>query len=201
MQREDAGAASITVDAPGFHGTLEELVAKANRGDVDLTELSVSAVVEEARSALESPERQGDLRGVADALTPARAARRPQGAGGAARSGHDGHRARGRSVHRRRPAARRVPALQGRRRGAPRRSGNRGREKLPRARLHRGHPGRAAPNRAGAPGRGVPRGARTPQRHRAAPGGDHLLGGGQGPAAPRPPRAGHPRVRGGLRRA
>ena len=69
MQREEAGAASITVDAPGFHGSLEELVARANRGDVDLTELSVSAVVEEARSALEAPERQGDLRGVADALT------------------------------------------------------------------------------------------------------------------------------------
>ena len=68
MQREEAGAASITVDAPGFHGSLEELVARANRGDVDLTELSVSTVVEEARSALEAPERQGDLRAVADAL-------------------------------------------------------------------------------------------------------------------------------------
>src|ERR1039457_7200772 len=69
MQREEAGAASITIDAPGFHGTLEELVARANRGDLDLTELSVSTVVEEARSALESPERQGDLRAVADGLT------------------------------------------------------------------------------------------------------------------------------------
>ena len=69
MQREEAGAASITIDAPGFHGSLEELVARANRGDLDLTELSVSTVVEEARSALESPERQGDLRAVADALT------------------------------------------------------------------------------------------------------------------------------------
>jgi segregation and condensation protein A len=69
MQREEAGAASITVDAPGFHGTLEELVARANRGDLDLTELSVGTVVEEARTALESPERQGDLRAVADALT------------------------------------------------------------------------------------------------------------------------------------
>src|ERR1700719_3508830 len=68
MQREEAGTASITVDAPGFHGTLEELVARANRGDVDLTELSVSTVVEEARAALESPERSGDLRAVADAL-------------------------------------------------------------------------------------------------------------------------------------
>ena len=68
MQREDAGAASITIDAPGFHGSLEELVARANRGDLDLTELSVSSVVDEARSALESPERQGDLRAVADAL-------------------------------------------------------------------------------------------------------------------------------------
>ena len=69
MQREESGAASITVDAPGFHGSLEELVARANRGDLDLTELSVSTVVEEARTALESPERQGDLRAVADALT------------------------------------------------------------------------------------------------------------------------------------
>jgi segregation and condensation protein A len=68
MQREDAGAATITVDAPGFHGSLEELVARANRGDIDLTEISVSAVVAEARSALESPERSGDLRAVADAL-------------------------------------------------------------------------------------------------------------------------------------
>ncbi|MFI5286448.1 MAG: segregation and condensation protein A [Candidatus Dormibacteria bacterium] len=69
MQREEAGAASITVDAPGFHGSLEELVARANRGDLDLNALSVSAVVDEARTALESPERQGDLRAVADALT------------------------------------------------------------------------------------------------------------------------------------
>ena len=59
MQREEAGAASITVDAPGFHGSLEELVARANRGDVDLTELSVSTVVEEARSALESSRAPG----------------------------------------------------------------------------------------------------------------------------------------------
>jgi segregation and condensation protein A len=69
MQREEAGAAAIIVDAPGFHGSLEELVARANRGDLDLDGLSVSAVVEEARTALESPERQGDLRAVADALT------------------------------------------------------------------------------------------------------------------------------------
>ena len=69
MQREDAGSTSITVDAPGFHGSLEELVARANRGDLDLTEMSVSAVVDEARAALESPERRGDLRAVADALS------------------------------------------------------------------------------------------------------------------------------------
>jgi segregation and condensation protein A len=69
MQREEAGAAAIIVDAPGFHGSLEELVARANRGDLDLDALSVSAVVEEACTALESPERQGDLRAVADALT------------------------------------------------------------------------------------------------------------------------------------
>jgi segregation and condensation protein A len=68
MQREEAGAATITVDAPGFHGSLEELVARANRGDIDLTELPVSAVVADARAALESPERSGDLRAVADAL-------------------------------------------------------------------------------------------------------------------------------------
>jgi len=68
MQREDAGAATITVDTPGFHGSLEELVARANRGDVDLTEMLVTAVVAEARAALETPERSGDLRAVADAL-------------------------------------------------------------------------------------------------------------------------------------
>jgi segregation and condensation protein A len=68
MQREEAGTAAITVDAPGFHGSLEELVARANRGDIDLTELPVSAVVADARAALESPERSGDLRAVADAL-------------------------------------------------------------------------------------------------------------------------------------
>ncbi len=68
MQREEAGAASITIDAPGFHGSLEELVARANRGDVDLHELSVSTVVEEARAALEAPDRRGDLRAMADGL-------------------------------------------------------------------------------------------------------------------------------------
>jgi segregation and condensation protein A len=68
MQREEAGAASITIDAPGFHGSLEELVARANRGDVDLNELSVSMVVEKARAALEAPDRRGDLRAMADGL-------------------------------------------------------------------------------------------------------------------------------------
>jgi segregation and condensation protein A len=68
MQREEAGAASITIDAPGFHGSLEELVARANRGDLDLTEMSVSAVVDEARAALEAPDRRGDLRAMADGL-------------------------------------------------------------------------------------------------------------------------------------
>jgi segregation and condensation protein A len=68
MQREDAGATAIMVDAPGFHGSLEELVARANRGDVDLTGMSVSTVIAEARTALEAPERSGDLRGVADTL-------------------------------------------------------------------------------------------------------------------------------------
>jgi segregation and condensation protein A len=68
MQREEAGAASITIDAPGFHGSLEELVARANRGDVDLDELSVSMVVKEARAALEAPDRRGDLRAMADGL-------------------------------------------------------------------------------------------------------------------------------------
>src|ERR1700688_1035179 len=69
MQREESGAGAIIVDAPGFHGSLEELLARANRGDLDLAEMSVSSVVDEARNALESPERQGDLRAVADALT------------------------------------------------------------------------------------------------------------------------------------
>jgi segregation and condensation protein A len=69
MPREDAGAATITVDAPGFHGSLEELVARANRGDLDLSEMPVSAVIAEARLALESPERTGDLRAVADTLS------------------------------------------------------------------------------------------------------------------------------------
>jgi len=68
MQREEAAAATITVDAPGFHGSLEELVARANRGDIDLTELTVSTVIADARAALESPERRGDLRAVADGL-------------------------------------------------------------------------------------------------------------------------------------
>jgi len=68
MQREDAGTAAITVDAPGFHGSLEELVARANRGDVNLTELTVSSVIAEARAALEAPERRGDLRATADVL-------------------------------------------------------------------------------------------------------------------------------------
>src|SRR3984893_16712989 len=68
MQREEAGTASITVDAPGFHGTLEELVARANRGDLNLTELSVSSLAEEGRSALQRPERPGNLGGRAAPL-------------------------------------------------------------------------------------------------------------------------------------
>src|SRR6202051_1803204 len=69
MQREESGAGAIIADAPGFPGGLEERVARANRGALDLAEMSVSSLVDEARNALESPERQGDLRAVADALT------------------------------------------------------------------------------------------------------------------------------------
>ncbi len=147
MQREESGAGAIIVDAPGFHGSLEELVARANRGDLELTEMSVSTVVDEARNALESPERQGDLRAVADALTLlARlvalkaAAVLPDQDATVIEPEDDQSTDAG-------TAARRVPPVQGRGRSPSLRGRDRGSPELSRARVHRRDPRRAPAHR------------------------------------------------------
>jgi len=57
------------IDIPGYSGTLEELVAGANRGEVDLGGISVSAITAAYRRRIEGPEPRPDLREVADFLT------------------------------------------------------------------------------------------------------------------------------------
>jgi len=57
------------VEVEGYSGSLEELVAKAQRGEVDLTGVSVGAITHDYRRRLQGPGAKPDLRDVADFLT------------------------------------------------------------------------------------------------------------------------------------
>ena len=56
------------IDIPGYQGTLEELVACAHRGDIDLSTVSVSAITAAYRRRIEGPEPRPELREIADFL-------------------------------------------------------------------------------------------------------------------------------------
>jgi segregation and condensation protein A len=57
------------VDVPGFQGSLQELVSRAHRGDIDVSTISVSAITSGYRRRLEGPGPRPDLRETADFLT------------------------------------------------------------------------------------------------------------------------------------
>ena len=186
MQREDAGTATITVDAPGFHGSLEELVARANRGDVDLND----AVGERRRRR--SPQRargprsgSGDLRAVADTLSLlARlvalkaAAVLPDQNIDVVDPEEDESTDAGRRLaeYRLFKAAAEALLAEAATEGARSFLGLVSSEVIPVEHL------RIAP---GAPGCSLPRGPRAPRRRRPIAGRGHVLGGGQGDAASR----------------
>ena len=56
------------VDVPGYRGTLEDLVSRANRGDIDLSGLPVSEITAGFRRQLRREEAPPDLRALADFL-------------------------------------------------------------------------------------------------------------------------------------
>jgi segregation and condensation protein A len=57
------------IDVPGYQGTLEDLLRRAQRGDIDLTQVSVSAITDSFRMRLEGAPARPEMRDVADFLT------------------------------------------------------------------------------------------------------------------------------------
>ncbi len=57
------------IDVPGYQGTLEDLLRRAQRGDIDLTQVSVSAITDSFRIRLEGAPARPEMRDVADFLT------------------------------------------------------------------------------------------------------------------------------------
>ena len=63
------GASRFPVDVPGFSGTLEQLVARAQRGEVDLDGMAVADITGTFRARMEAAGPDVDLREVADFLS------------------------------------------------------------------------------------------------------------------------------------
>lgn len=57
------------VEVPGFSGSLEQLLIRAQRGDVDLDAVSVAAITGEFRARVEAPGDAVELRDLADFLS------------------------------------------------------------------------------------------------------------------------------------
>src|SRR3982074_1606744 len=57
------------IDVPGYQGSLEDLLRRAQRGDIDLTQISVSAITDAFRIRLEGASGRPEMRDVADFLT------------------------------------------------------------------------------------------------------------------------------------
>jgi segregation and condensation protein A len=57
------------VDVPGFSGSLEQLLIRAQRGDVDLDAVSVAAITADFRARVEAPGDVVELRDLADFLS------------------------------------------------------------------------------------------------------------------------------------
>src|ERR1700730_2307670 len=57
------------IDVPGYQGSLEDLLRRAQRGDIDLTQISVSAITDAFRIRLEGASPRREMRDVADFLT------------------------------------------------------------------------------------------------------------------------------------
>jgi segregation and condensation protein A len=65
----DTDLSRFPIEVEGFTGSLEELVAKAQRGEIDLTGLPVAAITRDYRRRLHGPGAKPDLRDVADFLS------------------------------------------------------------------------------------------------------------------------------------
>lgn len=61
--------ARFPVDVPGFTGTLEDLVRQAQRGELDLTGVSVSSITDAFKRRMEGPPPRPEMGDVADFLT------------------------------------------------------------------------------------------------------------------------------------
>jgi segregation and condensation protein A len=67
--RDAKTAPRFPIEVVRFQGSLEDLVARANRGDIDLSGVSVSEITTAYRRRVEGPEPRPDLRETADFLT------------------------------------------------------------------------------------------------------------------------------------
>jgi segregation and condensation protein A len=68
MQRSEEET-RFPVDVPGYRGSLEDLLRRAQRGEVDLTGISVGAITQSYRAHLDGREPTTELREIADFLT------------------------------------------------------------------------------------------------------------------------------------
>ena len=81
-EREDASATAVVtlqadtgegsrfvIDVPGYSGSLEELVRSAQRGDVDLSSISVAAITDSFRRLVDREQDRPELQDIADFLT------------------------------------------------------------------------------------------------------------------------------------
>jgi segregation and condensation protein A len=63
------GAPRFPVDVPGFSGSLEQLVVRAQRGEVDLDDIAVAEITGAFRARMEAAGSEVDLREIADFLS------------------------------------------------------------------------------------------------------------------------------------
>lgn len=67
--RTASDADHFHVEVPGFSGSLEQLVLRAHRGEVDLDKVLVAEITSDFRARVERPDSDVDLRELADFLT------------------------------------------------------------------------------------------------------------------------------------
>lgn len=66
---DEAGSSALQVDIPAFQGPLEELLRKAQHGEIDLGQVSVAAITQSFRDRVEGPPPRPEPREIADFLT------------------------------------------------------------------------------------------------------------------------------------
>lgn len=65
----DEAPTRFPVDVPGYRGSLEDLLRGAQRGEIDLTHISMAAITQSYRDRIEGPAPAAEMRDVADFLT------------------------------------------------------------------------------------------------------------------------------------